>query len=120
MGNEEINKFHKGFLWSLWFLIPIFGWIVYIFKVVNAGMGSKNANRWVGIYILWFICVSILIYYPIDWLPPVGYLLSLAGIISLWIITVKSIGWRFFTGSIIFQVLLYLILFLGIPFLSGS
>lgn len=109
MGNEEINKFHKGLLWSLFFLIPIFGWFVYIFKVVNAGMGSKNANRWVGIYILGFIIIAVFFYYPNEWLPIIGSFLGLAGIIALWIITVKSIGWRFFAGSLILQILLFII-----------
>jgi hypothetical protein len=108
MGNQEMNKFHKGLLWSLFLLIPMFGWIVYIFKVVNTGMGSKNANRWVAIYILGVIIIAVFFYEPNEFLPIIGVFLSLAGIITLWIITVKSIGWRFFVGSIISQILLFI------------
>ena len=107
MGNEEINKFNKGLLWSLFIFIPIIGSFIYIYKVVDAGMGSKNAFRWLTIYILLFIIYAVLIYHPNDLFPIIGSFLALAGSITLCIITVKSIGWRFFAGSLIVQVLVY-------------
>ena len=107
MGNEAINKFHKGLLWSLFLLIPLVGPFVYIFKVVNAGMGGKNANRWVGIYILWLIVIVVFFNYHGGWFLIIRSFLSLAWIITFWVITVKSIGWRFFAGSLILQILLF-------------
>ncbi|MFX0199143.1 MAG: type IV pilin protein [Candidatus Hodarchaeota archaeon] len=100
--NKELNYISKGFLWSLWNLLPIAGTIIMIIKILNRILRSTSSK------VLMFIALII----------PV---VNIASIIVFYVLVFKRIGGKFLIGLVPIQVPVLLGIFaaIGAPLYTG-
>ena len=98
--NKELNYISKGFLWSLWNLLPIAGTIIMIIKILNRIFRSTSSK------VLMFIALII---------PYV----NIASAIVFYVLVFKRIGGKFLIGVLLLPVLLGIFTAISIPQYKG-
>jgi len=98
MTDEDLNTVKRGFLWSLWNLIPLAGPIIYLYKVTKVTLESTGSR--IALILLLYLAPLIATMGE----PTEGLVIGcvwLLGIFFLWYLIVKKIGWRFFWGTVV-------------------
>ena len=98
MANENLNSVGKGFLWSLWNLIPLAGPVIYGWKVLKVTLKSTGSRIAV---ILWLCLAPLVAMGESSSRLTIGLMIFWLGIFFFWYLIVKKIGWRFFWGTFI-------------------
>lgn len=94
--NKELNYISKGYLWSLWNLLPIAGTIIMIIKILNRIFRSRSSK------VLMFIALII----------PV---VNIGSVIFFYVLVFERIGGKFLIGVLLLPVALGIFAAKGVP-----
>lgn len=105
MENKNFNTITRGVWWGVLFWIPLIGQIIYVYKVCDKGKSSGRASRATATAFLWSVCLWIKAFAIIPLNEIVGTIiyfgLGLTGIVAVFILGIKNIGFRFFLGKLL-------------------